>query len=690
MTLSQLGGNNMRKDILFVSSILVLLVLQIQSVRSQTTEFSYQGFLKSGTAPANGNHDFEFLLFNELSGGSQIGSTIALNNVALTDGRFSVKLNFGNQFTTGANRFLEIRLRPSGQGGITILSPRQLINSSPYSVKSLGALNAESATAATTALTANNALQLGGIAAGQYVLTTDPRMGDARSPTPGSANYVQNGTSPQASSNFNISNTGTANVFNAAAQYNLGGIRVLSNPGTGNFFAGAGAGTANAAGFQNSFFGFRAGIANNAGSNNTFAGANSGAANTGGSANTFFGANSGQTNTFGGNNSFFGEGSGKFNTDGLNNSFFGRSSGLFNTEGDHNSFFGESAGVTNTIGNGNAYFGYKAGSSSTEANQNAFFGAEAGMNSTGAGGNALFGYRAGASSTVTGLAFFGYKAGESNTAGEGNTFVGFRAGNLNTTGHHNTVVGHLAGISNVGGLNNVFVGNGSGSENVTGHFNTFVGNVSGGGNVDGDSNTLVGNSTRVTSGGLSYATAIGAGAAAPASNSITLGRSLGEDTVRIPGTLVLGELSAAGLTPVCRNAFLLIGTCASSARYKSNINPFGSGLNLIRRLRPVSFNWKDGGILDFGLVAEDVAEVEPLLVTRNDKGEIEGVKYDRVGVVLVNAVKEQQQQIDILAEQLNEQKEVNQKLQKQIDLLIKRVCRSDPSDEICKLEGVKP
>lgn len=48
---------------------------------------------------------------------------------------------------------------------------------------------------------------------------------------------------------------------------------------------------------------------------------------------------------------------------------------------------------------------------------------------------------------------------------------------------------------------------------------------------------------------------------------------------------------------------------------------------------------------DLGLGAEDVAAIEPLLVTYNAKGEVEGVKYDRIGVVLVNAVKEQQAEI---------------------------------------------
>ena len=69
-------------------------------------------------------------------------------------------------------------------------------------------------------------------------------------------------------------------------------------------------------------------------------------------------------------------------------------------------------------------------------------------------------------------------------------------------------------------------------------------------------------------------------------------------------------------------------------------------MEILNRLRPISFTWKANGSRDFGLGAEGVAKVEPLLVTHNDKGEIEGVKYDRLNVVLINAVKEQQQRIE--------------------------------------------
>jgi hypothetical protein len=72
-------------------------------------------------------------------------------------------------------------------------------------------------------------------------------------------------------------------------------------------------------------------------------------------------------------------------------------------------------------------------------------------------------------------------------------------------------------------------------------------------------------------------------------------------------------------------------------------------------LRPIAFTWKEGGARDLGLGAEDVAAVEPLLVTHNAKGEIEGVKYDRLSAVLINAIHQQQQQIqqqhDLVAQQ---------------------------------------
>src|SRR6185369_7723341 len=73
---------------------------------------------------------------------------------------------------------------------------------------------------------------------------------------------------------------------------------------------------------------------------------------------------------------------------------------------------------------------------------------------------------------------------------------------------------------------------------------------------------------------------------------------------------------------------------------------------------PIIFRWKSDNTLDLGFGAEDVAAVEPLLVTHNSNGEIEGVKYDRISAALVNAVKELQERIDAQNKLIDELKAV--------------------------------
>lgn len=157
------------------------------------------------------------------------------------------------------------------------------------------------------------------------------------------------------------------------------------------------------------------------------------------------------------------------------------------------------------------------------------------------------------------------------------------------------------------------------------------------------------------------------------------------------GTVAILTRATDGSEQLCRNSFSEISDCSSSIRYKQNINPFVSGLSLIRQLRPVSFNWRANNQADFGLVAEEVNQVEPLLTTTNAKGEIEGVKYDRVGVVLVNAVQEQQLQLESQQKQLDDQKrliktqdELMKRQQTELEVLKILVCSQNPTAETCK------
>jgi hypothetical protein len=111
--------------------------------------------------------------------------------------------------------------------------------------------------------------------------------------------------------------------------------------------------------------------------------------------------------------------------------------------------------------------------------------------------------------------------------------------------------------------------------------------------------------------------------------------SLGAD-----GTLALQTLGAAGATTVCRNASNQFATCSSSARYKEQIEDLHLGLAAAMQLRPVGYQWKETHAADVGFVAEEVAKLDERLVTRNAKGEVEGVKYDRLTAVLAGAVQE--------------------------------------------------
>jgi len=112
-------------------------------------------------------------------------------------------------------------------------------------------------------------------------------------------------------------------------------------------------------------------------------------------------------------------------------------------------------------------------------------------------------------------------------------------------------------------------------------------------------------------------------------------------TVHATGLLRLDALAAAGTTTLCRNLQTNeVAQCSSSLRYKEQVAPFASGLAVLKRFTPISFTWKGGGPPDVGFGAEDVAAIDPRFAVFNPDGTVEGVKYDRLTTVLVNAVKE--------------------------------------------------
>lgn len=108
--------------------------------------------------------------------------------------------------------------------------------------------------------------------------------------------------------------------------------------------------------------------------------------------------------------------------------------------------------------------------------------------------------------------------------------------------------------------------------------------------------------------------------------------------LRIDGLLRVDSLGGGGEAGLCRNANNQLATCSSSARYKQDIEALAIAADLIDRLRPVQYRWIDSGQTDIGFVAEEVAELLPALVTRNEQGAVEGIKYERLTAVLVEAM----------------------------------------------------
>lgn len=463
-------------------------------------------------------------------------------------------------------------------------------------------------------------------------------------PGAGSPYYIQNGTSQQASANFNISGNGTsagtlaANLVNSATSYQIDGLSVLSvgKPIDDNLFLGLGAGTSNVAGS--------------------------------GVANTFSGALAGLHNTTGAYNTFSGTGAGFFNTTGTNNTFYGDSAGLGNTTGSENTFYGDSAGESNITGTGNTFYGALAGSSNTTACCNDFSG-----------------YKAGFSNTIGSFnAFAGYKAGYSNTAGQHNTFNGYQAGYDNVgdasgAGSDNTFSGFQAGYNNNvhvadgGASDNTFYGYQAGYNNTGGFGNTFSGYQAGLNNTTGSSDIYIGNAGP-TSGTESSAIRIGTPGNGPGMQNATY----------IAG--IYGSTSSSGIE-VYVNSIGQLGTHTSSISFKEQVRDMGDSTNALMKLRPVTFLYKpeydDGShTLQYGLIAEEVAEVYPELVVYDNNGQPYTVRYQYITTMLLNEVQKQyhrgeaeakvitvqQEQIDAQHQQMNEQEQ-------KIDDLVQRLSR---------------
>jgi len=301
----------------------------------------------------------------------------------------------------------------------------------------------------------------------------------------------------------------------------------------------------------------------------------------------------------------------------------------------------------------------------TAEGQNALLSLTTGVNNTAVGWFSLKSNRSGQLNTAVGSATLFSAVGASrNTAiggaalfsdtnGESNTAVGALALWSNTRGSANTGIGDNALFSNTVASENTAVGDWALPSNTTGNANIAIGSLAAYSTFTGGGNTAVGRGALFENQSGNYNIAIGfaAGDRTTGSNNIVIG-DIGvegeSNTIRIGGNPFTGAQTAAFIagisgTAVVGDAVVVdenfqLGTVASSARFKKNIKPMDKTSEAILALKPVSFQYRSDskGTPQFGLIAEEVAKVNPDLVVRNRNGEIYSVRYDQVNAMLLN------------------------------------------------------
>jgi hypothetical protein len=323
-------------------------------------------------------------------------------------------------------------------------------------------------------------------------------------------------------------------------------------------------------------------------------------------------------NTGAGQNALLNLRRGQFNTaigllsltslgDGMFNTGVGAGTLLANI-GENNTAIGAVALVSNTTGEDNTANGAFALSSNTTAGENTAIGFGALQNNTEGGDN-----------TAT-----GFQTLLSNTGGEGNTAFGAFALTSNTTGVGNNAFGYVAL-----------------SANTTGSFNTALGVFAGGG---------------VTT--ASHVICIGS-RGADVNNSTWIAN-------------VYGVTTQSGTTaPVVVSDGGQLGTVASSQRFKKDIANMENASEMILSLRPVTFHYKSDvkGFPQFGLIAEEVAKVNPALVLPDKEGKPYSVRYDAVNAMLLNEFLKQHRKLEEVTKDFQA---INQRLSEQ-DAKIQRV-----------------
>jgi hypothetical protein len=268
----------------------------------------------------------------------------------------------------------------------------------------------------------------------------------------------------------------------------------------------------------------------------------------------------------------------------------------------------------------------------------ALFSNTSGSNNTASGGNALISNTEGNWNSA-----YGWRALASNTTGNANTASGFEALRDNVTGINNTAIGFSALLQNIANFN-TGVGESALAANTTGSDNTAIGDAALLSNTTGGDNIAVGGSALAfnVSGNTNVAIgAFAAGGVLTADNVICIGAAVTGNN--ISNTCFIGNIRGvstnnANAIPVLIDSAGQLGTASSSARFKKDIKRMNNASEAILALEPVMFHYKSDttSTPQFGLIAEEVAKVNPDLVVRDENGEIYTVRYEAVNAMLLN------------------------------------------------------
>jgi trimeric autotransporter adhesin len=337
-------------------------------------------------------------------------------------------------------------------------------------------------------------------------------------------------------------------------------------------------------------------------------------------------------------------------TTGANNTALGYTALHNNTIGDYNTATGANALFANFNGSGNTAHGFNALGANT-----------IGIANTAQGKDALADNTTGSVNTATGDV-----ALASNTNGSANTASGVNALSSNTSASNNTADGFAALMSNTTGATNTASGASALMSNSTGSNNIALGYQAGVNLTTGDNNIDIGSPGMANEAG-----------------KIRIGTRGVHNATYIAG--IFGATVSGGAAVSVDNKGHL-GTITSSARFKNQIQPMGPASESILALQPVTFRYKKEldpeNVPQFGLVAEEVAKVNPDLVVRDEQGRPYTIRYEAVNAMLLNeflkahhvvqelrgTVAEQQKQISALTATFKEQATQVQKINAQLQL----------------------